>query len=189
MRINHWIFLMLLTAVPVSLSAQEQAKCVVTTESGSEITGYIKNYHSSYLITGGFTLRKGDRKMKIYPETTKKVVVNDTIVYGAIPFTTGHKSFMQLLEAGTPLNLYRHSIRLTGNMPNTGFTVWIDHKYFIDNGKEALYAKEKKVRKEPELFFPGGSPTFLRNIADTKRDDIDDHLAEWVREYNASFKD
>ncbi|KAB5492152.1 hypothetical protein [Flagellimonas hadalis] len=172
---------------PLVLMAQEQAKCVATTQSGSEIVGYIKNYHGTYLITGGFRLHRDGKEMKLYPKNLDKVVINDTIIYRSLLSDKGEKSLMYAMEEGTPLSLYRHSIRYTGNLPGSGFSVWIDNKYFIKKGSEVVLVKDRKLLKDPEEFFPNAPTVLLQHIKDTKRDDVDENLPRWIREYNKAI--
>lgn len=171
----------LLFTFVVGLSAQKKAKCVVITQSGTEITGYIKRYSPTYPMAGGFELRKDDKKIRLYPSTLDKVVVNDTIVYRSITNNKGHKYLMETLVAGSPLSLYRHQTRVSGNMPGQGFSIWFNIEFYLKRGQEEIFVKDKELIKNPEVFFPD-APGLQETIKATKKKDIT--LPKWVKQYN-----
>ncbi|MGW9686759.1 hypothetical protein [Flagellimonas sp. 2504JD1-5] len=161
--------------------AQKEAKCVVTTQNGSEISGYVKKYNSFYTMAKGFDLYKGERKIHFKPDSLDKVVVNDTIVYRPMINKKGREYLMEILNEGTPLSLYRYRTRMSGNIPGEGYSVWIYQEYYIKVGERIIFVDEKKLRNNPGAFFPN-APTLQASIKATKRRDM--NIPNWVKQYN-----
>nr|WP_299067276.1 hypothetical protein [uncultured Allomuricauda sp.] len=165
----------------VSIIAQKEAKCVVTTQSGNEITGYIKRYGIRYDISGGFKLHNGDKKMQLYAKNLSKVVINDTLVYKTLTDRKGRKLLMHAKTEGEPLSLYVLSITRSLSS-GQGVSTWLFNEYYFKNEKdEMVYVNTRKLFKNPEDFFPN-APTLHETIKATKRDDI--NLPIWVKQYN-----
>ncbi|MEK6152003.1 hypothetical protein WIW50_02020 [Flavobacteriaceae bacterium 3-367] len=179
-------FLFFLMLGPATLVAQKKAKCTVTTQSGTEFTGYIKRYNIGDSMSGGFKLFKDKKKMWLYPGNLKKVVVNDTIVYRSLKDRRGDKSLMRLLVDGTPISLYLYSSKQLGNIPGENLSTWFVSEFYLEKEPEALtYVDIKELRQNPEAFFPD-APMLQERIKATKRDDI--QLVAWVKAYNNTLE-
>lgn len=177
-------FKLLLYAFVVSTVAlaQEKGQCVVTMQSGAEITGYIKNYNPFYDLSGSFSLHKNDKKIRLYTKNITKVVINDTVVYKTLTNRKGFKILMRPIVEGKPLSLYLHSSRRSGDLPGQGFTTWVYSEFYImdENGK-TVFVNERKAHKKPGNYFPE-APRLHETIKATKKENID--LPAWVKEYN-----
>lgn len=181
MKKREILFTLFMFIGMVSIVAQKEAKCVVTTQSGNEITGYIKRYGIRYDISGGFKLHNGDKKMQLYAKNLSKVVINDTLVYKTLTDRKGRRLLMHAKTEGIPLSLYVLSVTRSLSS-GQGVSTWLFSEYYFKNkNDEMVYVNTRKIFKTPEVFFPN-APTLHETIKATKKDDID--LPLWVTQYN-----
>src|SRR5690606_41934568 len=108
------ISLFFLMVGQMTILAQKKIKCVVTTQSGTEITGTIKRHYLSFPVTQGFHLYKGKEKIWMYPNLLHRVIILDSIEYLSLPNRKGDMNLMQILVDGFPLLLCRNSTRNVG---------------------------------------------------------------------------
>ncbi|WP_190808405.1 hypothetical protein [Flagellimonas sp. S3867] len=165
----------------LGLGAQKKAKCVVITQSGTEITGYIKRYKPTYQMAGGFDLLKNDKKMRIYPKNVVTVTINDTLVYHPIVIGNEGTYLMHCLMDGKPLSLYEHLRRREINTSGNGATTAYITDFYLKKKGEANFVDLGKLRRKPEVFFPN-APALQETIKATKKKDI--ALPKWVKQYN-----
>ena len=172
----------------VPILGQEIFDCVVTSNTGSKISGFYEHVdspllmstESEILISNGFKLRtKDDVVHKISPKEYTTVQL-DSLLYRSLPNNKGKLRFMRVLYEGPKASLYLDKFLFASNSQGYRMTALVIDPY-LKRGSEWQEIKQGLLIRKPEVYFPD-APPLCKFIKNAKKDNL--QLVKWVAQYN-----